>query len=230
MEKRKTDKEVFWSTTRCECQKCFPADATARVEGRGDVPMAELKLGDKVLAERADGAVGYEAVIEMEPTSSAGDHTYYSITTAAGKTLRATKAHKVYTVEGGCVGSAATAERAGASKRRAAMPHNALFWGTGRLRAQDVHLKHATGAPIAVWTFDATVGGLVCDDVVATGAVIEAKGLYNPRTASGTIIVDGVLAAAESQPSAAAALLEDLSLSAREAVRGRLQYSVPTLK
>ena len=190
---------------------CFPADASARVEGRGAVAMADLKAGDMVLAEGLDGVARHEPLHSFAaPCSNLrgpmdcadGLQTYYTIETTTGRTLRATARHKVFTLEGACASAPAAAARAGASKRWAAVRQGLGVFatradGAGRMAAEEVHAAFAAGSPVAVWTHDEAAGALVCDDVVATGVEIAAKGLYNPRTMSGSIVVDGVLAAAE---------------------------------
>jgi len=80
-----------------EDAKCFPADASVSVEGRGAVTMADLRSGDRVLVRRA-GSLVFEPVLDFLHVSR-GRTEFLTILHAAGE-LRASPGHVVFTSQG----------------------------------------------------------------------------------------------------------------------------------
>lgn len=84
-----------------EESSCFPGEAVVTVQDRGTVPVAELRVGDRVLASVSDGKLAYESVLSFlhvqqstEPLDS------FTVTHERGS-FRASPAHIVFVAEAG---------------------------------------------------------------------------------------------------------------------------------
>lgn len=80
---------------------CFPPDALVTLDSGVQVPMADIRLGDRVLAQAANGDAVYSEVLLFLDRSRAEVRTYVTITTESGAALTLTEAHLVEVVEAG---------------------------------------------------------------------------------------------------------------------------------
>mmetsp|Transcript_32279 Transcript_32279/g.53362 ORF Transcript_32279/g.53362 Transcript_32279/m.53362 type:complete len:427 (+) Transcript_32279:834-2114(+) len=75
---------------------CFPGDARCQVEGRGQVLMANIKLGDKILVQGGT----YEPVYSFGHRDESSEVDYLTIVTSAPRPLEISKDHMVF-LQGG---------------------------------------------------------------------------------------------------------------------------------
>jgi len=73
---------------------CFPGEATVQIEGAGQSPIADLRVGDRVLA-----AQGYETVLGFLHHQHGGSNKYLTVSHSDGE-FRATANHLVFTPAG----------------------------------------------------------------------------------------------------------------------------------
>lgn len=125
---------------------CFPGSATVYVEGRGQVNMDKLKLGDRVLG--GDGQ--FTNVFMFTHKLQDIKKNFVTLSTLSGKTLSLTKGHYI-TVNGAFVA------------------------------AEEVQV----GSTVTL--ADGTI------DSVERISSATLRGLYNPQTIRGDIVVDGIL-------------------------------------
>lgn len=152
---------------------CFAGEATVNVEDRGPVPLAALRVGDMVLAERS-GQLTYEPILTF----------LHSVRPAFGKRA----------------------------------PFLLVVHNHGEFRATDTHLVFVATDDVAQHGVSKLVGKLLVGDrllvrdpsnsmrmissrISAIRRTSGEMGLYAPLTASGTILVDGVLASNYAAPS-----------------------------
>lgn len=152
----------------CEEKWCFPAGATVRLEDGSVKAMRELALGDRVQVVKPDGSLGYEAIYLMTHKDPGTAGRYLKIALASGQTLSLSPRHFIPT-------AADTDSQ----------------WGSHVLKGAD-ELKIGD----VVW-YQSGTGTMLPSKVTAMTASTEA-GVFNPMTASGTIVVDGVVASAHS--------------------------------
>eukprot|EP00741_Cyanophora_paradoxa_P023371 tig00000254_g22577.t1 len=161
-------------TRQCIATKCFPGNALVMVEGVGARRISSLGPDDRVLVRRPDGSRAYEPVYLWGHRDPEARSPFVALRTAAtGRLLRLSAEHYVPVSRGGApeVLVKASAVRPGDAVH--------VFTGAGAGEGSDV-------------------GGEFARDVVASVSVEEDVGLYNPYTASGTIVVDGVVASVHS--------------------------------
>ena len=128
--------------------------------------MANLSVGERVLAVQADGGLGYEDIIAFlhrEPHMMAS---FSVITTVAGHRLVATEGHLIFT-----------------------SPDQSASFADGALSTFVAHL-HSGNDSVYVTTPDSKHLGVstVTDITMVTG-----EGVFAPLTSSGTLVVDGVV-------------------------------------
>ncbi|GBF88859.1 hypothetical protein Rsub_01358 [Raphidocelis subcapitata] len=157
---------------------CFPAAATVQLEGGQSKRMDQLAVGDRVLALASDGALKYEDVYFFGHRDAASDAAFVRLGLDGGAELLLTPDHFVPVLRAGSE-AAARAPLAAEALAGARMTY------ARAVTAGDV-LAVADGA-----------GGLRAASVISSEAV-RARGLFNPYTLGGTIVVDGVLASAHS--------------------------------
>jgi hedgehog protein len=148
---------------------CFPAAATVTTRA-GPRRMDELRVGDAVLAARADGSLEFQEVYFFGHRDAAADAAFVRLELEGGASLTLTPDHFVPVLPAGA--------GAGAGKERMTYARD--------VRPGDV-LMVASGAGVALRPAR-----------VAAAAAVAGKGLFNPYTLGGTVVVDGVLASAHS--------------------------------
>ena len=159
-----------------ECT-CFPADATVVLHDGTTKTLAEVAIGDRVLA----GGGRFSEVYFFSHRLADAEASFVELTTASGATLALTGGHYLPINGGGRLAEARTVKL-----------------------GDNVTL--ANGKP---------------DAVVAIAASVRKRGLYNPHTLQGDIVVDGVLAStytAAFAPALAHALLAPLRALRRAGV------------
>jgi hypothetical protein len=150
---------------------CFPLSATVMLENGKQVTMGELNTGDSILTvDPSTGEKSFSAVYVWGHRDAKTISPFYEISTASGSKLSLTKEHYMYVSEGGCDGASLSS----ATTLSAPL------------------LKVGQGAWIV------TPEGMKCSSITDI-KVAEHKGLFNPYTLSGTIVVDGVLASCYSE-------------------------------
>lgn len=147
---------------------CFPSDATVRLEGGATKLMRDLMIGDRVQVVRADGSIAYEDVYLMTHKDTNKVSPYLQIVLATGKTLTLSPRHFVPTVQGSDASWDAR-----------------VLVGANEIKVGDT-----------IWYQNET--GAMALAVVSQVAHVTGVGAFNPLTASGTIVVDGVVASAHS--------------------------------
>ena len=154
-------------------KKCFPASATVTVDDGSDsgkkTQMSDLKIGDKVLAvDASTGATSYSDVYFFGHRDSETVTNFYTVTTASGSSLKLSPDHYMYVSETGCNESITAATT---------LSPNLVKVGMG------------------AWV--KTPEGMKCSAIVDIRQG-EEKGLYNPITLTGSILVNGMHASSYS--------------------------------
>ena len=152
----------------CHSPGCLPADATVMTDAGIAKAMTDVRLGDRVLAARPDGTLGYEEVYLNTHRDAVSSAPYVALRLASGRELRLSPRHFIPV--------AASAGDAWSSR---------VTKGGDEIRVGDF-----------VWSRSAD-GSMALDRVV-TATTQVAVGAYNPLTMNGTIVVDGVIASAHS--------------------------------
>ena len=154
-------------TGYCSSGGCFPADATVTTDA-GVKAISEVRLGDRVLAARSDGTLGFEEIYLNTHRDAVTTAPYVMLRLETGRTLRLTPRHFIPV--------AADATAAWSSR---------VTKGANEVRAGD-----------QVWSRQED--GTMTLDRVVTASTEMAVGAFNPLTMNGTIVVDGVVASAHS--------------------------------
>jgi len=150
----------------CKSSSCFPGEAVVQVLRKGKVPVAELMTGDSVLVMRSD-QLAYEPVLSFLHTigrSSAKAMPFVIIAHERGE-FRASATHIVF-VSVDSDGHAWTSKLVGA------------------LQVGDRVFAAGNGLS----------GGMTPSLILTIRRGTTQSGMYAPLTASGTIVVDGVVA------------------------------------
>ncbi|GBF88795.1 hypothetical protein Rsub_01696 [Raphidocelis subcapitata] len=156
---------------------CFPARATVQLPGGRTKRMEELRVGDRVLALASDGTLKYEDVYFFGHRDAASDAAFVRLGLDGGAALELTPDHFVPVLR---AGAAAPASGGVAEAMR----------GARMTYARDVK----PGDTLLV-----TAGpGALRAAAVRSASAVARRGLFNPYTLGGTIVVDGVLASAHS--------------------------------
>lgn len=143
---------------------CFPGEAKAEVEGRGAVPVADVRPADRVLVERAPGGpLAFEPVLGFAHARRGGraPHQFLVVAHSRGE-FRASDGHLVFVV--------------GSDGRRVDKP-------LGRVEPGD---KLVVAGPDG--------GAAALSEVLSVRRGSGRLGMFAPLTASGSIVVDGVVA------------------------------------
>jgi len=153
--------------------KCFPASATVTVDDGSEygqkTVMSDLKIGDKVLVvDSSTGATSYSDVYAFGHRDSEKVHNYYTVTTASESSLQLSAEHYMYVSEHGCNDSITAATT---------LSPNFVKVGMG------------------AWVH--TPEGMTCSPIVEIRQSKE-KGLYNPYTLNGSILVNDMYASSYS--------------------------------
>lgn len=158
---------------------CFAGEATADVQGRGPVPMAELHVGDHVLVENS-GQLLYEPILtflhSLRPAHGARSH-FMTIVHSYGE-FQATENHIIFV--------AADIDKANVD------PHQRVSRLVGKLTPGDWLMATDPDNPQLVRY----------SRVLAVRHSSGESGVYAPLTAAGTIVVDGVVASNYASPNA----------------------------
>lgn len=143
---------------------CFPGEAKAEVEGRGAVPMADVRPADRVLVERAPGGpLVFEPVLGFAHARRGGNAPHHFLVLAHSRgEFRASDGHIVFVVE--------------SDGRRVDKP-------LGRVEP---------GEKLVVAGADGEAAAL--SEVLSVRRGSGHLGMFAPLTASGSIVVDGVVA------------------------------------
>jgi hypothetical protein len=164
----------------CGDLSCFPGESVVLIEGSGSVPLAKVRIGDRVLVENA-GRLVYEPVLTFLHAFRTGpgvDMEYLTITHSLGE-FRASSTHLVFVQP----------HRRDASDHAFVQPHRRDASGlaskiVGNLEVGDRLL-------VAVGTSE---HHLVESRVVSIRSSSGDSGMFAPLTDSGTIVVDQVVA------------------------------------
>jgi len=153
----------------CAESSCFPGEATTIVQGQGKVPLTKLKTGDHVLV-KSRGQLAYEPVLAFLHAMRAPGETmpFVAVTHENGE-FRASATHIVFVSSG--------FEDDGWTSKL-----------VGDLKVGDQ--VFIANEAVALGASDSIRPSIV----VAIGHGTTQSGMYAPLTASGTIIVDGVVA------------------------------------
>ena len=77
----------------CHSPGCFPADATVMTDAGIAKAMTDVRLGDRVLAARPDGTLGYEEVYLNTHRDAVSSAPYVALRLASGRELRLSPRH-----------------------------------------------------------------------------------------------------------------------------------------
>jgi hypothetical protein len=154
------------------------------LEGGATKAMAELAIGDRVLAADAAGRLFFDDVAFFGHRDASASALFVTVTTDSGAVLRLTPDHFLPAI------ADAACEAAGAGTD--------LWAARALLPARAVTTAHR------VWVAGAD-GKVPRLERVARAALAPHAGLFNPYTLSGTIVVDGVAASVHSSSFADAA-------------------------
>ena len=148
---------------------CFPASALATLYDGSDsgkqVPMEDLKIGDKVLTvDPSTGVTAFSDIYFFGHRDAETVASFYSITTESGKTIQLSSEHYMYVSENGCNDSIVNATT---------LTPTLIELGMG------------------AWT--KTSEGMKCSPIVKIHQS-EERGLYAPLTLVGTILVNDIYA------------------------------------
>ncbi|OSX72865.1 hypothetical protein BU14_0399s0009 [Porphyra umbilicalis] len=160
---------------------CFPAAARVETRAGGHVRVDALRIGD-VVRTSADN---WSPVYAFSHADAAASAVYVTLTTAAGR-LTLTPGHYVP------VGVAPAGGNGGDGRDARCAPRTRLV-AAGAVRVGDARWSLAPAA--ANGTAAAAAGGAwVPVTAVAASAAPERRGLYNPHTLDGAVLVDGFAA------------------------------------
>lgn len=162
---------------------CFPGAAAARLEGGGSRRMDELRVGDRVLAISKTGDLEYQDVYFFGHRDSEAEAAFVRLELAGGAAFELTPDHFVHVLPPSAGADGVSVQLA---LSRARMAY------AGDVRPGD--------AVLALPSADSAGGagaGLRVSKVLRASTV-SRRGLYNPYTMGGSIVVDGVLASAHS--------------------------------
>ncbi|GAB0496915.1 hypothetical protein MMPV_008236 [Pyropia vietnamensis] len=166
---------------------CFPGSATVRTAARRVVRMDALRLGDEVIA---DAAGGMSPVYLFSHADAAAVSPFVRLTTVNGSVLTVSPGHYLL------------ARRRTAGARRSSsdgLPASAGKW--------------ALVAASAVTTGDVLATAVGGGEAVMAITSVTSRGLYNPHTLAGTVVVDGFVTSTHTtavEPGLAAAALAPL--------------------
>ena len=131
--------------------------------------MSDLRIGDRVLAAKPSGALQYQDIYMFGHMAAESVGDFVSVATAGGRLLRLSPDHYLPV--------SAAAEGWHAHK---AIPASQVSAG------------------MQLWVASHDAPGSMRPDTVTNVTVSSARGLFNPYTLGGYIVVDGVVASAHS--------------------------------
>lgn len=152
----------------CEHKICFPSSASVLLEDGSRKLMSQLQIGDRVQVVQADGSLAFEDIYLMTHNDHESQSEYLQLTLASGQVMTLSPRHFIPTAE--------NMDSAWGSH---------LVIGANELQVGDI-----------VW-YQESNGKMYASVVEGINSIIE-QGAFNPLTASGTIVVDGVIASAHS--------------------------------
>jgi len=150
---------------------CFPGSRRVTLSNGKKVSMKDLQTGDEVLTiDQATGQTAFSPVYMWGHRDAETVSDFYEVSTESGSKLVLSTDHYMYVSEGGCDG--------------------ATFSTATTLSPRLVKV----GQGAWVMKEDAPICSAITDIKKA-----EHKGLFNPMTLTGTIVVDGVIASCYSE-------------------------------
>jgi len=152
-------------------KNCFPADASVITLDGTYKGMDELRIGDTVLASHPDGTTFFDEIYVFGHADVHGMATYITVDLSSGRSLRLTPDHYLPVIR---------------NDQRVLIPASDVAVGD---------LVHGITAPLDVGGGAQPSLGL--QRVIAKRSTLE-RGLFNPYTLSGSIIVDDVAASCHS--------------------------------
>lgn len=153
----------------CEHKLCFPSDAIVQLEDGSSKLMSQVEIGDRVQVVMADGSMAYEDVYLMTHNDFDTETAYLKVLLESGKVMTLSPRHFIPTAQGTEVDW-----------------QTRVVKGANELQAGDI-----------VWHQESN--GEMYASVVSSLQNVIAKGAFNPLTATGTIVVDSVVASAHSE-------------------------------
>lgn len=172
----------------CEKKKmsggCFAGESTVDVQGRGSIPLAQLRVGDQVLVEERQGQLAYEPVLSFLHVVRPASGTQASFLTVVHRhgEFQATGNHIVFV-------SGSPEEIHDTSQTRSLRSRVSKL--VGKLAVGDELVVSLPGSPRS------STSSRVLEVRRSSGQL----GMYAPLTPSGTIVVDGVVASNYASPS-----------------------------
>jgi len=156
---------------QCCCYHCFPGEAEVLVRSAAHkpgvgIPVAELKIGEQVLAEAVDRTLKFEPVLGFLHFAPEARGKFRVAVHERGQ-FRATSEHLVFVMD--------------AQGRRIDVPMKDIRVGDQLLTALDAADAEAPSSRV-----------LAVQDAEALPRALA--GMFAPLTASGTVVVDGVVA------------------------------------
>jgi hypothetical protein len=163
----------FFAGQGAHMKGCFAGDATADVQGRGPVPLAELQTGDQVLVASSDKLV-YEPILTFLHSVRPAHGESFSFITVVHTfgEFQATDNHIVFVAPDTNTGAFSDLSPRGASRI------------VGKIKPGDLLIVTDPGNPALVRS----------STVLSVRSSSGEAGMYAPLTASGTIVVNGVAA------------------------------------
>jgi len=155
---------------------CFPASATVELESGETCSMEDLSVGQRVLTVYHDGSLHYDDVITFIHRQPQLVTSFVVIATADGHRLVATGDHLVFTSSAGGGGD-----------------HSAVSF-SDLAPPTAVFMSQLTNHSDAVYVASPGTKEHLLVSMVTSVNKVVARGVYAPLTASGTIVVDGVVA------------------------------------
>ena len=151
---------------------CFPGNAVA-ITPRGPKQMRELKVGDQVLAATSTGKLAYETIFAFTDSNKDVRGQFVSLVVQADAITRALQLTPKHFV---------TAQHTTSN-------HTPRFSASSIISAADLQIGDT------VWIALDTQSSHVSPAVIVSVTASVENGWYAPRVPSGTIVVNGVVAA-----------------------------------
>lgn len=178
----------------CCTSACFPGEALAEVQSQGQVPLADIHAGDRVLVETVRGELVFEPVLAfLHATHRQHERTQFLTVTHTNGEFRATATHIIFVVDP-------------LTGRRSDKPLGDVQVGDTILIVDNPQSTSSSSRakPSEVLKIHASTGH---------------RGYFAPLTKSGTIAVDGVIASNYATPSLHSSLPHNLAHAALFPVR-----------
>jgi hypothetical protein len=164
------EEEAFGRNPGKHRNPCFPAKATVSLSNGKTVTMEEVQTGDEVLTiDHTTGKTAFSTVYLWGHRDAESVSDFYEVSTESGAKLVLSPEHYMYVAEGGCDAALSTATT---------LSPNLVKVGQGAWTLKD--------------------GAAICSAITSVKKA-EHRGLFNPMTLTGTIVVDGVVASCYSE-------------------------------